>query len=575
MCILEIKNLDFAYQNSSRAAVKNINFSIAGNSFTILMGKSGAGKSTLAKCLAGVIPQFQKGNYSGKITIRNKEIENVPVYEIAQEVGLLLQDFEVQLFSTNVALEIAFGLENFSLPREEMGKRIAETLKMVGLENYTNRDPLTLSGGEKQRLALASILALKPKILILDEPTTDLDPLGKKEIFALLKNLTAQGLTIIVIDHETDEILNADRMIIFNAGEIVSSGKVEELIPDNELLQKNGIRPAAILALFQKLNLSTPGKIPKTVTAAYRLLVENSYQISQEKYTLLAKEEKKEKNLLFQIKNLEFAYSGLTRGQILQGLSFEIYAGEFLGIIGINGSGKTTLIKHLNRLLEPTKGEIFYQNENLKNHKIADLSKDIGYVFQNPDQQIFASTVREEIAFGLRNLGMNRSGLYLGYPDEEIEKRVKEVLETVNLEGYEDKDPFVLTKGEKQRLAVASVLVTQPKVIILDEPTTGLDYQELKNLMDLLKELNQKGHTIIMVTHTMWLVAEYAERAIVLKEGEIVFNGNVRQLFSENNIATWGLALPPLIELGQKFGKTLLNIDEFLFCLEQYGLTQI
>lgn len=558
MFCFEIKDLDFTYQNSSQPALKKINFSIEENSFTILMGRSGAGKSTLAKCLTGVIPQFQKGNYSGKIIIQNKEIKNIPVYEIAQEVGLLLQDFEAQLFSTNVTLEIAFGLENLSLPREEMEKRISETLKIVGLENYANRDPLTLSGGEKQRLALASILALKPKILILDEPTTDLDPLGKKEIFALLKKLTAQGLTIIVIDHETDEILNADRMIIFNAGEIVSSNKVEKLIPENELLEKNGIRPVAIFELLQKLNLLPSQNLPRTITEVYNLLIESGYQISQEKYNLLTKEEKKEKNLLFQIKNLEFTYP---EGKpILKNLNFEIYAGEFLGIIGINGSGKTTLIKHLNRLLEPTKGEIIYQNKNLKNYRIVDLAKDIGYVFQNPDNQIFASTVKEEIVFGLRNLN---------YPEQEIEKRVKEVLKTVNLEGYEDKDPFILTKGEKQRLAVASILVTQPKVIILDEPTTGLDYRELKSLMNLLKELKQKGHTIIMVTHTMWLVAEYAERTIVLKEGEIVFNRGVRQLFSEKNIATWGLAPPPLIELSQKFGKTLLNIEEFLFCLER------
>ncbi|HCJ67515.1 MAG TPA: cobalt ABC transporter ATP-binding protein [Elusimicrobia bacterium] len=560
MHLLEIKDLSFTYQNSSSPAVKKINFSVKENEFIILMGKSGAGKSTLAKCLTSIIPQFQKGNYSGKITIENQEIKNVPVYEIAQKIGLLLQDFEVQLFSTNVILEIAFGLENFSLARAEMEKRISETLKTVGLENYLNRDPLTLSGGEKQRLALASILALKPKILILDEPTTDLDPIGKKEIFALLKNLTKQGLTIIVIDHETDEILNADQIIIFNASEIVSSGNVEQLISQSEFLEKNGIRPAAILTLFQKLNLLTQKNIPKTVNDACHLLVENSYQTSEEKYTLLTKEEKKEKNLLFQIKNLEFTYPNVPAGQILKGLNFEIYAGEFLAIVGVNGSGKTTFIKHLNRLFTPTKGEIIYQNKNLKNYKIAELAKDIGYVFQNPDNQIFATTVKEEIVFGLKNLS---------FPHEEIEKGVKEVLKTVNLEGCKDKDPFILTKGEKQRLSVASVLVTQPKIIILDEPTTGLDYLELRSLMNLLKELNQKGHTIIMVTHTMWLVAEYAKRAIVLKEGEIVFNGSVRQLFSEKNIENWGLALPPLIELSQMFGKTLLSVDEFLFCLNK------
>jgi len=555
MSVLEIKDLSFIYQNSREPALKKINFSIEENNFIILMGKSGAGKSTLAKCLTGVIPQFQKGDYSGKIEIYGKEVKNTPVHEIAQEIGLLLQDFEVQLFSTNVTLEIAFGLENFALLPEEIEKHITEILDIVGLTDYATRDPLTLSGGEKQRLALASVLALKPKILILDEPTTDLDPLTKKEIFRLLRNLSEEGLTIIVIEHESEEILAAEQVVILNKGEIVFLNKPEHLVTQPEFLLSNGVRPPAIFELLQKLNLLLLPKLPKNTDETYDLLVTNGYHLSEEKYAQILKKEKKEKNVLFEVKNLEFAYS--PEKQILKGLNLEIYENEFLGIIGINGSGKTTLIKHFNRLLEPTKGEIFYQNKNLKNYKIAQLAKDIGYVFQNPDNQIFASTVKEEIAFGLRNLGL-----------QEIEQRVKEVLRTVNLEGYEEKDPFILTKGEKKRLAVASVLVTQPKIIILDEPTTGLDYLELKSLMNLLQELHQKGHTIIMVTHTMWLVAECAKRVVILKEGEIVFSGMVRELFAKKEIEIWGLSLPPLIELSQKFGKTLLSVDEFLFCLE-------
>ena len=561
---IEIKNLSFSYRDSPRLALKEINLEIGEGEFVVLMGRSGAGKSTLAKCANSTIPQFQKGNFNGEVKIFGKEISKTQVYQTAETVGLLLQDFECQLFSTNVVLEVAFGLENFAFPKEEIKKRVKESLAIVGLSGYEKRDPMTLSGGEKQKLALASILALQPKILILDEPTTDLDPSGKEEIFNLIASLTAKGLTVLVIEHETEKLFSAERMVILNQGKIVLEGKAGEIFSRVNLLETNGIRPPQILKLLSHLNLNLN---LISVDEAYKLLKENGYKISEEKYTYLLEKEKNEKEVLFRIKNLGYTYPD--GSQVLKGINLEIKEGEFLAIVGANGSGKTTLIKHFNHLFEPSEGEIFYRDTNLKELKISRLGREIGYLFQNPDNQIFASTVKEEIAFGLKNLA---------YPESQIEEKVKTALRSVQLKGYEEFDPFILTKGEKQRLAVASVLATQPKVIILDEPTTGLDFLELKSLMDILKELNQKGHTIIMVTHTMWLVAEYAKRAVVLDQGGVVFAGRVRDLFrEEEKLKSYKLEVPPLIQLSNRLGqtsrgeqgRTLLSVDEFLFCMER------
>ncbi len=554
---IEVKDLSFKYRNSPEFALKNLTLNVNPGEFIVFMGQTGAGKSTLAKCLTSIIPKFQKGNFSGEIKIFGKNIKDNYVYETAENIGLLLQDFEIQLFSTNVTLEVAFGPENFALPREEIEKRVKQSLSMVGLNGFETRDPATLSGGEKQRLALASILSLQPKILILDEPSTDLDPKGKRELFELVKLLIKQEFTVIVIEHETEELFNANRVVVLNQGKIITQGEPEKIFSNTKVLEDNGIRPPQVFDLFRKLNLDY---FPSSVEEAYTILRRNSYQISENRYNSLLERESSQRNkyqkVLIETKNSGFVYPD--GKQVLKGINLQIREGEFLAIVGENGSGKTTLVKQFNGLLKPSEGEIFYQNTNIRKLKIVKLARDIGYVFQNPDNQIFSSTVKEEVSFGLKNL----------YPQEtETEQKVKKVLEDVHLQGYEEKDPFILTKGEKQRLAVASVLVTEPKVIILDEPTTGLDYGELQSLMHLLKELNQRGHTIIMVTHTMWLVAEYAYRVVILKKGGIIFDGTPRELFEQENLENYGLQTPPLIQLSKHFSKVLLSVEEVLSSL--------
>jgi len=522
------------------------------------MGHTGAGKSTFSRCLNRLIPHFHKGNYSGEVRILGNSIVGKRVYDLVGEIGLVFQDFESQLFSTNVELEVAFGPENLCLPREEIKERISDALQLVKLKGFERREPASLSGGEKQRLAIASILAIKPKIVVMDEPTTDLDPQGKLEIFSVARLLKSEGYTVLFIEHEAEAVLEADKIVIMDRGRVVTEGKPHQILRDVELLENHGIRPPQIAKLFQEIDEPS---YPLTMEDALKVFQKRDWKISDEKYADLLKKEEETRygDKIIEVNGLEYIYPGNINA--LDNLSMQIRQGEFLAIIGQNGSGKTTLVKHFNGLLKPSKGEVRISGEDTKGKLVSELGRTVGYVFQNPDHQIFSDTVEEEVAFGPRNLGI---------PREKIPRFVEEALKDVGLEGYEKRDPFSLTKGERQRVAIASILAARPRVLILDEPTTGLDYREQKSIMELLKSLNQKEHTIIIITHSLWLVAEYAKRVLVLHQGKIILDDGTRKVFSqEENLANSFLRLPEIIRLSNRMGRTLLSVDEFKYCLQR------
>lgn len=553
MVSVKVSNLSFTYRNSDQKALDNINFNLNQGEMIAVMGRSGAGKSTLCRCMNGIIPKFIRGDISGNIEVFGESIKDKPIYQIAQNVGLVFQDFEYQLFSTNVELEVAFGPENLALPREEIEKRIKHSLQIVGLTGFENRQPYTLSGGEKQRLAIASILSMKPKIMVLDEPTTDLDPIGRYEIFRSLVELKKDSMSMLLVEHDAEDIVDSDKIMILSDGKIVAFDDTKNILKDIKLLESYGIRPLQIPKLFIEIGLDM---LPFTAESAYetsgKLL---GSLIDNNKYNLLIEKDKNRKygDVVIEIKDLIYAYS--KDKNALNGINLNIREGEFVAIIGQNGSGKTTLAKHLNGLLKPTSGKVICFGRDTSKTKITELGKDVGYVFQNPDHQIFANTVKEELMFGPKNYGLS---------DEQISTNVAQALKAVHLEGYEDRDPFSLTKGERQRLAVASVLACKPKVLILDEPTTGLDYDQQKSMMELLRSLNSTGHTVIVITHSLWVVAEYAHRAVILHNGSVVIDGNVREVFSEQEkLESVGMRLPEIIKLGNMLGKTLLSFDEF------------
>jgi energy-coupling factor transport system ATP-binding protein len=562
---ISIRDLGYHYRGQEKPALDGVDLEIAEGEFVVVMGPSGAGKSTLCTALNGLIPHFFRGRMEGEVLVRGRSTREGRVGEFAREVGLVFQDFEAQLFSTNVALEVAFGPENFSVAREEMVRRVEDVLGQVRLEGFEGRQPATLSGGQKQRLAIASVLAIQPRVLCLDEPTTDLDPIGKLGVFEIARELKEHDdVTLIVVEHETEETLEADRIVLLRDGRIVADRPAREMLRDVELLEQSRVQPLQITRFFHEMGLQRE-QLPLTLDDGIREFKHQGWRVSAERHRKLVEvdgsREEGYGETLIEVQGLTHRYpNGVVA---LEGADLAVRRGEFLAVLGQNGSGKTTLVKHFNGLLEPTEGSVRVEGEETRERGIRNLGQTVGYVFQNPDHQIFSDTVSDEVAFGPKIRGLGEA---------DIEERVSEALAAVGLEGYEGEDPFGLTKGERQQVAVASVLAVRPEVLILDEPTTGLDYAEQRSMMDLVMRLNEAGSTIIVVTHTMWVVAEYAHRAAVVRDGRIVLSGSVREVFAEEEkLRDASLRPPHVVSLGNALGHTVLSVEELQRVTETGG----
>jgi energy-coupling factor transport system ATP-binding protein len=556
---VSIEDLTFTYQGGERPALQNIRGQIADGAFIIVMGHGGAGKSTLCCALNALVPRFFRGEYQGRVLVKGKEVAQHKVAEMSYLVGLVLQDFEAQLFSTNVELEMAFGPENHCLPREEIERRIQRYLAFVGLEKLRQREPASLSGGQKQRLAIGSLLALEPKILVMDEPTTDLDPKGREEVLSVANTIREEGRMLLIVDHEPEIAASGDQVWLMHDGRVVAQGSPVEILVDAPLLESCGIKAPPTVELFD--SLGWPGK-PITVEAAVALIQRHNLAQRRERKVTAIPSGPAEGSPILRAEGLRYIYP-THHIEALRGIEVSVREGEFIAILGQNGSGKTTLAKHFNGLLKPASGRMLVRGKPTTEYSHRELARLVGYVFQNPDHQIFAKTVREEVGFGLKVLGENSNT---------IEKRMTDALEIVGLQGYEQRVPFTLTKGERQRVAVASVLAAQPQVIILDEPTTGLDYRHQRNTMEVLKGLNRSGHTVIVITHSMWVAAEYADRTIVLKDGSILLDGPTRAIFAnEARLAEASLCPSSLLRLSNWLGTEALTVGEMVKELKGSG----
>jgi len=556
---ISIENLTFNYRDNERSALKNIQGQIEDGTFVAVMGHGGAGKSTLCYTLNGLVPRFFRGQYQGRVILKGQEVARHKVAEMSRMVGLVLQDFEAQLFSTNVELEVAFGPENHCLPRPEIERRIQRYLTFVGLEKLRHREPASLSGGQKQRLAIASVLALEPKILVMDEPTTDLDPQGREEVLSVADSLREEGRMLLMIDHEPETAVNADQIWLMRDGIVLTQGPPAEILTDVSALESCGIKTPPMVKLFHSMDW--PGN-PLTVESAIDLIQKHNLTKRRECKLIAASSDKIKSSPMLEAKELVHIYPTYDI-QALRGIDLSIREGEFTAILGQNGSGKTTLAKHFNGLLKPTSGRMLVRGRPTTEYSRQQLARTVGYVFQNPDHQIFARTVQEEVGFSLKMLGENF---------KTIEKRVAEALQMVGLQGYEQKVPFTLTKGERQRVAVASILTAQPQVVILDEPTTGLDDRHQRNIMEVLKRLNQCGHTIIIITHSMWVAAEYADRTLVLKDGRILLDGPTRVVFAnEARLAEASLRPSSLVRLSNWLGTESLTVEQMVKELKGQG----
>lgn len=561
--VVRLDNVSFRYRHGDGNALNNVTLDVDDREFVVIMGSSGAGKSTLGYTFNGLIPHEFSGAMEGSIEIMETATTDMSVARMAEWVGFVLQDFEAQLFSTSVTLEVAFCPENLNVPRETIRERVTERLAQVGLTGFEQRQPASLSGGQKQRLAIASVLSANPQIVVLDDPTTDLDPVGKREVFDIAEKLADDGLTLVMIEHEASSALHATRMVLMDKGEIVCDGSAKEVLKKVELFDQQRIMPLQVPELFAELGYPDTQR-PLLVEEAVDRCNTDGWQISKQAYEHVraqdAERGDKYGEKIIEVNNLSHAYE--TGRWVVNDVSMDIRQGEFVAILGQNGSGKTTLVKHFNGLLKATSGTTTVQGKNALKSSLLELGSHVGYVFQNPDHQIFSDTIFDEVAFALKQRSV---------PEDEIKDRVARVLDIVGMEDREEDDPFSVTKGERQRIAVASALVIEPEVLILDEPTTGLDYYQQRLMMDLVRKLNEGGATIIMITHAMWVVCEYAHRAVVINEGRCVVDGPVREVFATESeqLSDMSLEAPAVVSLSNALGATALSVSELKGILER------
>jgi len=559
--VVTIESLSFRYRSASGEALRDINLAVDEGEFVVIMGPNEAGKSTLCLTLNGLIPHLIRGALSGRVKTCGIDTRDRPVKDLFPHVGLVLQDFEAQLFSTEVELEVAFAPENLGLPVEEIEQRIMRSLELTGLHGLRGRQPATLSGGQKQLLAIASALSLEPRILCFDEPTTDLDPGNKRRIFSLARRLLEQRRqTLIMVEHETEEALSADRIVLMRDGRIVGEGPPCEVLRNMSLLEQCRVMPLQVTELFERLGTA---ELPLDLDEAKQIWRRDSFELLPGAAEKLMEADRQKAGRygrgLVEVEDISFSYEGEI--EALRGISLKIREGEFIAVLGRNGSGKTTLAKHLNGLLRPTGGEVRVRGASTDQMSAAELGRQVGYVFQNPDHQIFEETILDEVLFGPKKIGMD---------SDQAREQARDALETVGLWERRSEDPFMLTKGLRQKVAVASVLATRPRAIVMDEPTTGLDHGELKQMMSLINKLNEDGHTIVMITHCIWIAAQYAHRTILMSGGEVVADGPTREVFArEDLLAKAGIIAPQIVRFANELGTTILSVDEFLLCAQR------
>jgi energy-coupling factor transporter ATP-binding protein EcfA2 len=542
-----------------------LDFAVERGETILILGPSGCGKSTLTLCLNGLIPHTIGGEMTGQVFIAERSTRETSVGELARQVGIVFQDPESQFCTLMVEDEVAFGLENLGLPRGRMGERIEAALAQVGLagERPTRLD--RLSGGMKQRLALACLLAMQPQILALDEPTSNLDPRGTREFFPRLEGLR-QRHTILIIEHKLDALIHlVDRVLILSPqGTLLAQGEPRQVFAEEALrLEEYGIWLPQVTELAQRLGI-TP--LPLTVDEAVQALAGRPYDsraVMRERAAAALP-----RRPAIEVNDLDFTYPDGTLA--LQGASLTVAEGDFFALLGPNGSGKTTLANHIISILHPPPRRVRVLGRDVTEMSTYELTQAVGYVFQNPEHQFVADTVYDEMAYSLRVRGVE---------EEAIKEQVEPLLAEFGLMLYTKMNPFALSQGQKRRLSVATMLAVGQRILILDEPTFGQDRLTAQRLMKRLQALNAAGVTVIIITHDMRLVAEYARQVAVLLDGRVVYQGTVTDLYrDEGLLATASLAPPPLYELSRRLKGTdptfpdLMTVDEFYQVFSNEGL---
>ncbi len=495
MASIEIEYLGFTYPSRETPTLHGITTRVPSGAFVLLTGPTGCGKSTLLRTLNGLIPHASAGTLTGTVRLNDKAIAAQPLATTCQQVALLFQNPDDQLFCTRVEDEIAFGLENLGFPPEKIKERIAVALKQVGLPDFASREISSLSGGQKQRVALAAVCAMQPQVLLLDEPTSHLDPQGTHDILTIVTQLNRElGITIILATHRTKEVATlCDHVWLMDEGRLCLD------LPEAEAFQD--------LTPYQRLGV----QVPKTEESSVDASLSSPSTVSAKSV-----HESTSQTSLLSIREIQFSYPN-TDEDAVRSISCEVPRGEVLAIMGANGSGKTTLIHLIAGLLRPTTGEVVIAGKSSSRPKLHQLAGKIGIVFQDPDLLLQAETVRDEVAFGPKNLK---------FPAQTLENRVNRILERFDLRDIDLEAPYSLSRGQRQRTAVAATFSLHPELFLLDEPTTGQDAQHLHQLMDeLCDEIRRENKTLIFATHDTELTLKYADRVLLLRDGKVIFDG--------------------------------------------------
>jgi energy-coupling factor transporter ATP-binding protein EcfA2 len=566
--IAEVEGLSFTYPDGSKALAK-IDMNVIRGEIVAVMGANGAGKTTLCHHLTGVIPNIYQGTTEGKAVVLGMNVYEHPVYELAQKISFVTQDPEGQLINPDVLMEVAFGSENLGVPREEIMRRAKWALAAVGLEGLESRSPSELSGGQKQRLVLAAGLSMLPQLLVLDEPTSQLDPVGTTEVLNALVDLKEKyNMTTILATHASEEMLGfADRVIVLSKGEIVCQGTPREVFSQVELLDKVGVQVPQIALLGHR---TAPDQhVPMTIAEGKELVVDMiNRKLLHPRNVTKTRRSIPDGEVVLECRDLTFTYPGFPPVTALKNVNLQIRKCEMIGIIGQNGSGKTTLVKQFLNLLKPTQGRVLLKGKNIQDLTTGELATSIGLVLQNPDEQLFTISCQKEVEFGLQNLKL---------PDDQIKRRTDEALGFVGLSEQWDTFPFRLSFGDRRSLTVAAVIAMRPEVVIMDEPTTAQDYRGRHRIAKLARELNEAGHTVIMITHDMNLITQYADRTVVMRDGEVLMDGPTANVFSELDTLKEAFIKPPPIALLDKelepYGvpQGILTVDSMISSLRPEG----
>lgn len=559
--LIKIVNFSFHYNNSLKSSLNNINLEISKGEFILITGKSGCGKTTLIRTFNGLVPHFYGGIIKGNVKVFGINPISCNVKDFGGKIGYVFQNPDNQLIMSNVERELAFGMENLLINRADMIQRIDRILKLMNIEHLKNREISSLSGGEKQKIAIASILCLEPEIIVLDEPTSELDPQSANDILDLIVKIHNElNITIVITEHRLERLIHeVNRLIIMEDGQIKKDGSPRTVLKDS----KNVNFSFAILRLYEKIiqksNESLDQRdlvLPLTLDEAetFCKLVFNSISLSEAKtyfnFNLNPNHSNNEENII-EIKNVCFDYKAKLGA--LQNICITIKKEEFVGIIGENGSGKTTLLKLLMGLINPKTGTITIEGSDISKKSIAKLSKTVGLMFQNPGIQFYRDTLRKEYKAIVNN--------YIE-DTKDIELRISEMLEFFNLGDYAETYPKYLSMGELQKAALGSVLISRPKILTLDEPTHGMDYLQKKHFFDFLDEYRKLGNTVIVVSHDIELLSKYAKRIIILENGKIIADGETHKILSEFD--KFSPTINRLIKYFPFLPQEILNEDELV-----------